>query len=73
MTTPFYRVVSPVYVHRQYRVRDRLRLPWVYAGDFNGPGHVEGGYCLDRPDTRPAYAYESGYCNPRPASDYLGL
>lgn len=72
MKPPFWRTIAPPYIHRQYRTRDQMRMPWVWAGDFDGAGHIEGGYCLDRVDTEPQYAYEGDFSKPRPASDFWG-
>ena len=48
--TPWWRVMPYPHLMRAYRAMDCLTLPVSWQGFIPGPGHLEGGYCLDAPD-----------------------
>lgn len=39
-----------MYFHRAYRVRDAMHYEAKWAGEVHPVGHMDGGYCLDRPE-----------------------
>lgn len=47
---PWWRTLAAPYLHRQYHAVDLMTSPVSWDGHITGPGHLEGGYCLDAPD-----------------------
>lgn len=43
-------VMPAMYFHRAYAARDCMHYDAKWGGDVHPVGHMDGGYCLDRPE-----------------------